>query len=102
MVGAEWFEDVLVSRGAAVVVATNGMEWLPTGMPVDCVDLVVADGTQNQRVLQMLADAAGEVWQAALPLSADGPPEAEWTARLGSFIMAKHAAHTAHTAKEAS
>jgi cyanophycin synthetase len=83
----------------AVVVATNGMEWLPTGMPVDRVDLVVADGTQNQRVLQMLADAAGEVWQAALPLSADGPPEAEWTARLGSFIMAKHAAHTA---KEAS
>ena len=79
----------------AVVVATNGMEWLPSGMPVDRVDLVIADGTQNQRVLQMLEDAAGEIWRASLPLSADGLQEPDWTARLGNFIMAKFAAHAA-------
>lgn len=79
----------------AIVVATNGMEWLPSGMPVDRVDLVIADGTQNHRVLQMLVDAAGQVWRAGLPLSADGPQEADWTARLGNFIVANAAAHAA-------
>lgn len=91
------FDDVqallLDNTVDAIVVATNGMEWLPSGMPVDRVDLVITDGTQNHRVLQMLVDAAGQVWQAGLPVSADGPQEAEWTSRLGNFIMAKSAAH---------
>lgn len=77
----------------AIVVATTGVEWLRSGMPVDRVDLVIADGTHNPRVLHMMGGAAGKVWRAPLPLSADVSLETGWTARLGNFILANSAAH---------
>ena len=100
------FDDVqalLLDTGVdAIVVATNGKAWLRSGMPVDRVDLVIADGTQNPRVLQMLGGAAGRVWRTPLPLSSDGSPEPGWTDRLGSFILANSAAHAAHAVRRPS
>jgi hypothetical protein len=100
------FDDVqallLDTRVDAIVVATNGKAWLRSGMPVDRVDLVIADGTQNPRVLQMLGGVAGRVWRTPLPLSSDGSPEPGWTDRLGSFILANSAAHAAHAVRRPS
>lgn len=91
------FDDVqallLDTSVDAIVVATTGVEWLRSGMPVDRVDLVIADGTQNPRVLQMMRGAAGKVWRAQLPLSAGGLLETGWSARLGNFILANSAVH---------
>lgn len=48
----------------AVVMATNGLEWLESGMPVDQVDLVISNGTEDARVLEMLKQCGvGQWWQ---------------------------------------
>lgn len=48
----------------AVVIASHGLDWLESGLPVDRVDLVISDGGEDVRVAQMLRQSGvGQWWR---------------------------------------
>lgn len=85
---------LLDTRVAALVVATDGRDWLQSGLPVDRVDLVMTDGTADARVLELLVPASAEGfwtvrtllpdWDEALPA---------WIGSVVDFIQARALAH---------
>lgn len=46
----------------AVLAATDGQDWLESGMPVDRVDLVVTDGTEDVQVVKVLRRSGVDQW----------------------------------------
>jgi cyanophycin synthetase len=47
---------------AVLLVATDGLDWLKSGMPVDRIDLVISDGSEDVRVAQMLRHSGVKDW----------------------------------------
>jgi len=47
---------------AVLLVATDGLDWLKSGMSVDQVDLVISDGSEDFRVAQMLKGSGVRNW----------------------------------------
>lgn len=70
----------------ALVVVTDGLAWLESGLPVDKVDLVICDGSEDPRVVRLLRPSAVNWWQIppAKGVGDDGLPD--WTDRLVDFI----------------
>lgn len=86
------FDDVqallLDRRVQVLVVATDGRDWLRSGLPVDRVDLVLADAGASPQVLALLATASRVgVWKLEQPLLAARPSSAAWPLQLGRFIV---------------
>lgn len=74
---------------AVLFVATDGLDWLKSGMPVDQVDLVISDGSEDLSVAQMLKDSGVKNWW-PLPFGGRIQDEAhdDFSAQLMRFILA--------------
>lgn len=98
------FDDVqgllLDPRLRALVVASEARQWLRTGMPVDRIDLLIADGARHPRVAAMLmAASSGGDWAADVPLAGLSSKEGtdampKWLARLAGFLVQRVRAST--------
>lgn len=71
----------------ALLVVTDGLDWLESGLPVDKVDLVICDGSEDARVARLLrASAVANWWQVPPEQRAGDDGQPEWTDRLVEFI----------------
>lgn len=71
----------------ALIIATDGLDWLKSGMPVDRVDLVVGDGNEDLRVVQMLRHCGvGQWWRLTAPARIQELGQTDFSNRLARFI----------------
>lgn len=70
-----------------LLAATDGLDWLESGMPLDRVDLVISDGAEDVRVAQLLRNAGVDHWW-RLPTMIEGHESipADFVAKLVDFI----------------
>jgi cyanophycin synthetase len=77
---------------AVLLVATDGLDWLKLGMPVDRVDLVICDGSEDVSVAQMLRQSgAKDWWHLPFLKRIHDQPSEDFAAKLMRFILVQNA-----------
>ncbi len=77
----------------AILVATDGRDFLRLGLPVDRVDIALVDAAVDGRILGLLTAAAtGAVWRIGASLAEAGAVHQAWVPRLADAILTRSTA----------